>query len=94
MSIWIYWRSSHYTVTHMLNENSVHIQGRSPDVVSDFPYHKKLLFEERIYSLWEQDNFERGITACSSSLPLMCVLATPLEYMQQTTFSEQKILAG
>ena len=32
----------------------VHIQGRSPNVVSDFPYHKELLLKERIRSLWEQ----------------------------------------
>ena len=45
----------------------VHIQGRSPNVVSDFPYHKELLLKERICSLWEQilsfkrsSNFEMG----------------------------------
>ena len=45
----------------------VHIQGRSPIVVSDFPYHKELLLMERIRSLWEpifsfkrSSNFEKG----------------------------------
>ena len=45
----------------------VHIQGRSPNVVSDFPYHKELLIKERICSLWEQilsfkrsSHFEKG----------------------------------
>ena len=37
-----HWRSSHYAVTHVRNENS-NIQGRSPYVVSDFPCHKELL---------------------------------------------------
>ena len=62
-----------------------HIQWRSPKVVSDFPYLKELLLKERIRSLWEQtlsckrsSHFEKGtqlkrITACFSSLPLMCV---------------------
>ena len=45
----------------------VHIQGRSPNVVSDFPYIKELLLKERICSLWEQilsfkkkSHFEKG----------------------------------
>ena len=45
----------------------VHIQGKSPDVVSDFPYHKELVLKERIHSLWEQilsfkrsSNFKKG----------------------------------
>ena len=40
-------------VTHMHNKDS-NSQGRSPNVVSDFPYHKKLLLKEKIHSLWEQ----------------------------------------
>ena len=36
---------------HDKNSNN---QGRSPNVVSDFPYHKKLLLKEKIHSLWEQ----------------------------------------
>ena len=45
----------------------VHIQRRSPNIVSDFPYHKGLLLKERIRSLWEQilsfkihSNFKKG----------------------------------
>ena len=39
----MHWRSSHNTVTHVSNENSkhsrevVHVQGRSPNRVSDIP---------------------------------------------------------
>ena len=40
-------------VMHVRNKNS-NIQGRSPYVVSYFPYHKKLLLKARICSLWEQ----------------------------------------
>ena len=29
----------------------VHIQGRSPNVVSDFPYHKELLLKKRTHCL-------------------------------------------
>ena len=61
-----HWRSSHYAITHVHNKNS-NIQGRSPNVVSDFPYHKELLLKEEILSLWEQilsfkssSNFEKG----------------------------------
>ena len=32
----------------------VHIHGRLPNVVSDFPYHEELLLKERIRPLWEQ----------------------------------------
>ena len=39
--------------THVYNKNS-NIQGRSLNVVSDFPYSKELLIKERIGSLWEQ----------------------------------------
>ena len=31
----------------------VHIQGRSPNVVGDFPCHKELLLKKIIRSLWE-----------------------------------------
>ena len=61
-----HWCSSHYTVSHVRNKN-FNIQGRSPNVVKYFPYHKELLLKERIRSLWEQilsfkrsSNFEKG----------------------------------
>ena len=40
-------------VTHVRNKNSS-IQGRSLNVISDFPYYEELLIKERIRSLWEQ----------------------------------------
>ena len=40
-------------VTQVRNKNS-NIQGRSLNVISDFPYYKELLIKERIRSLWEQ----------------------------------------
>ena len=60
-------------VTHMHNKDSNN-QGRSPNVVSDFPYHKELLLKEKIHYLWEQilsfkrsSNFEKGRN-CRESL--------------------------
>ena len=59
--------------THMRNKNS-NTQGSSPNVVSDVPYLKELLLEERICSLWEQilsfkrsSYFEKGHN-CRESL--------------------------
>ena len=58
----------------MRNRNS-NIQGRSLNVISDFPYHKELLIKERIRSLCEQIHsfkrschFEKGRN-CRESLP-------------------------
>ena len=53
MSTLIHWRSSHYAVTHTCNENSVHIQERSPNLVSDFLYHKELLSYGSAVAQWK-----------------------------------------
>ena len=78
-------RSSHYTVTHVRNENS-NIQRRSPNVIKVI-YHtiRNSLLKKRNRSLWEQilffkrsSPFWKGTQlkrtiAWSSSLLLMCV---------------------
>ena len=53
-------------LTYVHNKNS-NIQERSPNLASDFPYHKDLLLKERICTLWEQilsfkrsSHFEKG----------------------------------
>ena len=37
------WRSSHYAVTHVCNENSKHSREVA---LCDFPYHKEMLLKE------------------------------------------------
>ena len=75
----------------------VHIQGRSPNVVSDSPYHKKTLWKERIRYLWEQiltfkksSIFERDAIEENHCLfqwspfdmrSFFSVLTTPLEWI-------------
>ena len=80
-----HWRSTHYEVTHMRNENCTHSMEITYCDNIEFPYHKELLLKERISSLWEQilsfkksSYFEKGtqltrIYARSSSFTLMCV---------------------
>ena len=43
-----------FTQLRMCVLKIVHIQGRSPNVLSDIPYQKELLLKKRICSLWEE----------------------------------------
>ena len=62
-----HWCSSHYAVTH------VHIQGRSPNVIKVIFHTTRSKFFPLRDAPFCKGVQSKRITACSSSLPLMCI---------------------
>ena len=104
----IHWHSSHYAVTHVRNKNS-NIQGRLPNVVSDFQYHKELILKERICSgseffplrkvpILKRDAIEEN--NCLIQLPpfdvynIFSVLAMPLTYTLYSLYIPYSFVDG